>query len=190
MLNSYDEAAGVILSKPVSKKDIMNQVHILDLIDEFGLSVDNTFSGNSFDFRMICPSKDHKNGAERTPSLYINSETNSFKCFGCQAGSNVIDFYMICTEDDFKTSVTELSKRVENPTGDGYGEINIDNLSILLEISKLFKFISKKYSNDDKWQDSFMKKVDIYISDISKSDIESAKKLLKSVKKEIRKRYS
>lgn len=176
--------------KHISKKDITSQVSIIDIIDELGLSADHMSSGGSFDYRMICPSRDHKNGAEKTPSLYINTSTNSFKCFGCQAGSNVIDFYMICMEEDFKTAVEELSKRVENPSGDGYEDISIDNISTLLQISTLLRTLLKKKPDDHEWINIFMKKVDDYINNISKNDLDGAQRLLKSVKKEIRKRYS
>ncbi len=54
--------------------------------------------------KAICPfHEDH------TPSLSINIETGSYRCFGCGAhGGGVIDFYMQIHGADFKTAAKAL----------------------------------------------------------------------------------
>ena len=38
----------------------------------------------------------HAGGKERTPSLKIYPESNSWYCYGCSAGGSAIDFVMLC----------------------------------------------------------------------------------------------
>ena len=60
----------------VSKEDITSGVLILDLTNEFGIDTEDVSSGN-FNRRCKCPSPNHKNGGERTGSLYIDSVKNN-----------------------------------------------------------------------------------------------------------------
>jgi DNA primase len=43
--------------------------------------------------KICCPFQSHNGGNERTPSLYIYLETNSYFCFGCKSYGRVCDFY-------------------------------------------------------------------------------------------------
>ncbi len=60
---------------------------------------------------------------DKTPSLKLYQDTNSWHCFSCGAGSSVIDLYMFVTGLDFRTSfeqiceLFDLDYKVENPTG-------------------------------------------------------------------------
>lgn len=58
------------------------------------------------DFRrpICCPF--HK---EKSPSFYIYPKTNTFHCFGCQAGSSPIDFVMRWENCDFKEAINKLN---------------------------------------------------------------------------------
>lgn len=53
---------------------------------------------------VCCPF--HK---ERSPSFYIYPKTNTFHCFGCQAGSTPIDFVMKWENCEFKEAINLLN---------------------------------------------------------------------------------
>lgn len=48
---------------------------------------------------------------EKTPSLSVRKSTNKFKCFGCGAGGDDIEFVMQATGQDFIGAVEEIAKQ-------------------------------------------------------------------------------
>lgn len=52
--------------------------------------------------KALCPFHD-----EKTPSFSVKGEM--FKCFGCDAGGDVIDFVMMMERCDFKTAINRLN---------------------------------------------------------------------------------
>lgn len=176
--------------KYAKKSDILKQVGILSIVDEFSINTEEAFS-DSFDLRCRCPSPEHKQGNERTPSCYINLDENSFYCFGCNKGTNVIDFYMLCTGLTFVEALKELKKRVD--LGKVSASTSIpkeDNLKYIMEISKLFRDTMKKNSDDLKWINSIMKRTDLYLEDINRYDVKKVKRLFEKLDKKIKERYS
>lgn len=176
--------------KYASKEDIMRNIFITDIAKEFGISLEATCSGN-FNYRCRCPSSNHKNGNERTGSLFIDSENNNFFCFGCNAGANVIDFYMLCKEIDFSSAMLDLRTRVDPKKikGAGYNKTR-NNLPILLNISHLFRQNILAHPNDLKWINQIMRRTDEYLEDIKSNDIKKAKKLYSEIKKIFEERYN
>ena len=47
---------------------------------------------------------------EDTPSFHIYPETNTWYCFACGEGGDVISFYMKLHDVDFQIAVAELTK--------------------------------------------------------------------------------
>ena len=45
---------------------------------------------------------------DKTPSLRLYPDTNTWHCFSCGAGSSVIDLYMFVTGLDFRTSFEQI----------------------------------------------------------------------------------
>ena len=82
----------------VRAEDVKGQVSITRLLDY--LQLETNRSGF-----MVCPFH-----GDNDPSLRIYPETNSFYCFGCGAGSSVIDFYMHWSGLGFYEAVQELGK--------------------------------------------------------------------------------
>lgn len=75
---------------------------ILDVVRNYGLSP--VASGNKR-YKICCPFHN-----EKTPSLVIFEEQNKFKCFGCGAGSDVLDF--ICKYENI--TVINAVKKILN----------------------------------------------------------------------------
>ena len=63
--------------------------------------------------RGLCPFHN-----EKTPSFYVYPETNSFFCFGCNAGGSALDFVMQQQNLDFIEAVKFLAARVGMPMPD------------------------------------------------------------------------
>ncbi len=55
---------------------------------------------------------------EKTPSFYVYPETNSYFCFGCNAGGSALDFVMHQQNLDFIEAVKFLAARVGMPMPD------------------------------------------------------------------------
>jgi hypothetical protein len=173
-----------------SKEEIIKSVFISDIADRLSVSLEQVNSGN-FTHRCKCPARDHKNGSERTCSLYVDNENNNFYCFGCGASNNAIDFYMLCKDVDFSTAIQELSEFVD-PTkiGSVSRQKKVVNFPQLLKLSVCLRDVQKMHPEDIEWIEDMMKKTDKYIEDIDRHDVSRAKNLLAKVKGLIHRRYS
>lgn len=174
--------------KFVTKKDIVRQVKIVDIAKEFGIELESAVYGN-FDHRCRCPNKNHKGGAERTASLYIDSVNNNYYCYGCQSSNNCLDFYMICADVSFSEALSILRTRVTE-VGSGRDEVALDNFSVMLDISHLFRDTMLKHPKDLKWINSLMKQTDGFLDEISKSEVKKTKALLRKLEIMINERYA
>lgn len=173
-----------------SKEDIIDKVKIVDIADEFGIELQDISSGN-FDYCCRCPSKKHKGGAEKTGSLYIDSERNNFYCFGCNTGNNSIDFYMLCKDITFIEAFNELKHTVEPGAKKTSQSVRAkDNFYTLLQISNLFRKTMLENKHDIKWINNLMKKSDKYLLDIDQRDEDKAEAIFQKIKNIIDKRYS
>jgi len=172
-----------------SKEEIVKTVTITTLADKFSISLEQISSGN-FTHRCRCPSREHKNGSERTGSLYIDDVNNNFYCFGCGASNNVIDFYILSKGVDFSTAIYDLSEFVD-PTK--IGKITKHRKSVnfpqLLQISTCFRDAQKQHPDDIKWIEGLMSKADEYIDETDRHDVNKAKALLKKIRGAIYRRY-
>ena len=159
------------------------------MANKFGIGLQSVCSGN-FTHRCFCPSPDHKNGSERTPSLYIDSNKNNFFCFGCNASHNVIDFYILCSGKDFSETISDLSELVDpNNVSAHVNKIIPSNFSILIKISEAIRNAQKSHPEDKEWIDMIIKRVDKHLKDIDRSDVQRAKALLKKINALISRRY-
>ena len=175
--------------KYVSKLDITKSVMITDIAEEFGIPMESAASGN-FDCRCTCPSSEHKNGNERTGSCYVDSRNNNFYCFGCNAGSNSIDFYMLCAEVDFKTAMADLKSRAKPGTsGHNRYAVKADNFPVLVDISTLLRKTMLRHPSELKWINKLMKDSDKHVFNIESTDIEKAKRLFSYIDGLIKERY-
>lgn len=76
------------------KDPILAALEVKDVMEHYGVS----FNSNGF---AVCPFH-----SEKTASLSVKN--NRFKCFGCGAGGNVIDFVMLYHDMAFKDAMIRL----------------------------------------------------------------------------------
>jgi hypothetical protein len=172
------------------KEDILDGVLITDIAKRFKIRLDPISSGN-FTLRCRCPSKEHKNGGERTSSLYIDSNKNNFYCFGCSASSNVIDFHMLCSGEDFLSTINSLGPLIDKDrVKNREAFIKKSNFSVLVDISKYFKELQARRSNDLEWIEEVMKKTDQHIEQIDRYDVRRTKVLFDKIKTMCGRRYN
>jgi hypothetical protein len=86
-----------VITIAFKKKLVLSQVSIYDVLEMYGVE-------RSHD-KVVCPFPDHN---DDNPSLIVYGETNSFHCFGCNKGWNVIDFVMYMDGCDFVSAVKKL----------------------------------------------------------------------------------
>ena len=77
--------------------EIKNRINVKDLVSELGIKIYK----NDFIYSIY--------KTERTPSLKIYPETNSFYCFATGQGGDVIKFYADYKRIDLKEAIKELS---------------------------------------------------------------------------------
>lgn len=175
----------------MTKQDISASIKIIDIAEEFALSLEPVSSGN-FDYRCKCPSPEHKSGNERTGSLYIDNVNNNYYCFGCNSNRSVIDFYMLCTGMQFSDAMRDLQSRAAS-SGVKQGKVAIDirvnNTKILLQTSMMLRQCMLQHPSDLKWINNVMMAIDKKYESLKSDDIDLAKKIHLSVKKAIAKRY-
>ena len=88
---------GKISKQFIDKDTIINNVKISDILGE-------PREKSQSRCKYGCPL--HQ---EDTPSFVWYKNTNTFYCFGCHEGGNVITLYMKLNKCDFKTAIKELS---------------------------------------------------------------------------------
>ena len=166
---------------------IKNQVKIIDLCDEFSIRLELVNNG-SFTHRCRCPY--HKSGNERTPSLYIDSENNTFYCYGCGASNTVINFYNLFYPDyDEKDCVMDLKDRIDS-TRKYPKRIVQNNFQLQIEMSGLLRYYNRKFPSRFEEIRGIQKELDLKMEKTGYNDIVSATKVLSSLRRALKRRFS
>ncbi|KKN11739.1 hypothetical protein LCGC14_1023420 [marine sediment metagenome] len=105
---------------------VLDKVHILDIFDKLGIEYFPCQTGE-FTHRTRCPLTKHLFGNERTASLFISEETQSFYCFGCNSGGTVIEFATLYIGKPRDEVIKLLAEHV-GVTSSNAGE-NLESLS-------------------------------------------------------------
>ena len=85
--------------------DIREQNDIVEVISECGIPLRS--AGRNY--KALCPFHD-----EKTPSFTVSSEKQLFKCFGCNAGGNIITFLQKHEGMAFIEAVEWLAERARH----------------------------------------------------------------------------
>ena len=92
-------------TKKIDIAYVSENTSIIDLALEAGLDLLEQTGG---DYICLCPFHDDRD----TPSLRIYTVTNTWHCFGCNAGSSVFDFIMHQESIGFQEALMTLAARV------------------------------------------------------------------------------
>lgn len=126
------------ITDPASKftiKHVANSFPILDILKLYNI---NIIKNN----KIQCPFPDHSGGREKTPSLVIYPNTNTFHCYGCNAGSTSSDF--VAKMDGI--SVEDAAHKIISIYSDSI-DYNVDNLEFGPNVNELyFKFSDYIYN--------------------------------------------
>jgi len=102
----------------INVADVASKVDLVTLAWEYGLDL---LPQNNGDYTCLCPFHDDR----ETPSMRFYVQTNTFHCFGCQAGASVFEFVMRMDDIEFPSALHKLAERV------GYtGTYSIRDLNI------------------------------------------------------------
>jgi len=85
----------------LNKDEIKKRINIKDIVSKY-TDLKKIGSGK---YRGFCIF--HK---EMSPSLTVYENTQSFFCFGCGKGGDVINFIMLAENLDFKEAINYLNK--------------------------------------------------------------------------------
>jgi DNA primase len=84
------------------KNAIKQAIPITTLVSGYGIRIDR----NGSNFKALCPfHDDHK------PSLNLNPDRQSYKCWACGAGGDIFDFVMARERVDFREALRMLADR-------------------------------------------------------------------------------
>ena len=82
-------------------EEIKRNIDLVALIKSRGIPLKKNGKG----YKGLCPFHEDK-----TPSLSVNPDTNLWRCFGCDAGGDVISFIEYMDKVDFREAVARLSE--------------------------------------------------------------------------------
>ena len=168
------------------KQTIINNIKIIDLAEENNLTLEECY-GSIFTHKCRCPSLNHKNGRENTPSFFINNENNSYFCFGCNIHGNVLDFYMLLKSCTFSESLHSLKDRLSSHIiYDQDIPIKKNNFISFIRISNEFRKSIKQKNKSLKDINYIMKQYEKFIeSNIMNFDELDADKVFNQIKREL-----
>src|SRR5574342_367319 len=160
------------------KEHIVKTVKIVDIMAEAGVKLERIYN-NQFSHKLRCPF--HNNGKEKTPSMYVSENTNSYFCFACGAGSNVLDFVSQLNGTPAVLVLESLAKRIGLIDTDGsLVDLKFDVQSepkehiepYLFKISELIRTYIKTHYNSNnfekelRWIEKVAARVDHLVSQI------------------------
>lgn len=82
---------------------LLDKARQIPIVDEIEKYLRVTKYGSKY--KALCPFHN-----EKTPSFYIYPDSNSFYCFGCQTGGDIIKFKQLIGGLSFREAVRELAK--------------------------------------------------------------------------------
>ncbi|MEG2429902.1 MAG: CHC2 zinc finger domain-containing protein, partial [Oscillospiraceae bacterium] len=107
--------------------ELISRCEIEDIISSY-ISIKH--SGRTS--KALCPFH-----SEKTPSFTIYNDTQSFYCFGCGVGGDVINFIMRAENLDYVEAIKFLATRVGMTVPDGVEDKQSELRSSILKINRM-----------------------------------------------------
>lgn len=184
------------------RKSVAERFSIEEYLENKGVDVESASSGG-LDRRCKCPNQNHKNGNEKTPSFYFSSETNEYKCFGCNIYGDYFDLRSLI--EGTPASII-FSEEMQNKSFD-IDEIKVEvmankrlaekiafeeSIKIGNEIKEIIEIYlyTDKYSELDAWADSIYKRVDALMNDIKSFSAQEIKMFFLQLDLEVQRKKS
>lgn len=172
------------LSPQDRKELILKQVSILDVFRYYGIDFDGD--------KIVCPLPDHN---DAIASFNIYRETNSFYCFGCSRGSNVIDFVMAMDGCDFITALNKLMPLRREDNNLAEAEVNFKDVYVFNMGCDIRDFLNglrkfNVYEEEKRRADIIFKKMDEKLKTINKADEKALKEMHEKIGEYIEQRRS
>ena len=105
----------------INVADVASKVDLITLAYEYGLDL---LPQNNGDYTCLCPFHDDC----ETPSMRFYIQTNTFHCFGCQAGASVFEFVMRMDNIEFPAALHKLAERVGYTGTHSFRDLNIQSI--------------------------------------------------------------
>ena len=122
-------------------EELRSRADILEIVSSY---LDVRLKGHNY--MGLCPFH-----SEKTPSFCVYVDTNSFYCFGCGLGGDVISFVMLMEKMQYKEAVEFLANRVGMQISENFLGGEYSNRKIIYEINRL---AAKFYHNNLMGQDN------------------------------------
>ena len=107
-------------------EELRSRTDILEIVSSY---FDVRLKGRNY--MGLCPFH-----SEKTPSFCVYVDTNSFYCFGCGLGGDVISFVMLMEKMQYKEAVEFLANRAGMQISENFSGGDYSNRKIIYEINK------------------------------------------------------
>lgn len=193
------------------KNIITSSVPIIELLGEYGIKPIPMASSGQFSHKTFCLFHKGRDGhTEKTPSLYISQNTNSFYCFGCSVGGSIIELIQFLDGTPKIEVLKKLAKRIGLIDKDGnFDELKVNSVSeflifedvkniepLLFDInvalrSYVMNFVdSPNFDAEFKWMEKLSYEIDFRLKDIGYEEYDKVFKLFELANKKIKNRLN
>jgi hypothetical protein len=169
----------------ILKPYVIEKISLIQLIGEYNLKFEKCSGDGKFSWKLRCPFHIGKNGGvEKTPSLFISREDNSFFCFSCGSVGSAISFVSLIEKISEKLALEKLAKKLNLIDNDGKICFVIENkeqkpMKLIDEYIVDCNILLREYgefSSDYGWVDKIGKKLDDFFDTLEFNDGEKAEK--------------
>lgn len=176
---------------------LLDKISILDILDRYEVEYTATYAG-AFSHKAHCPFPAHLQGNERTASLFVSEEDNSFHCFGCKGHGTAINFVMLYKGMPYYRVLEELSNIAGITDGD-FSDIKPrekrdPNYRLLPHLHRAGTTIREhlkqiddpdEYKKWEKWADKQFAKMDDCLDKMTDDEWERAERFSKAIERHI-----
>lgn len=175
-------------------KKIIPNICMENVVARYSSQIQGVYSDN-FTHCCICPNKNHKQGAERTPSFYFSEETKRFVCFGCSKSGNIFDFLSLMMGRPADTIMDDYIKKkdisiTDLPAPKQKFPISELNYSLSVRIRDYLVGLKNTdlYDNEVKWADGIFVRFDERFGKLTDKDFDQARTFYTQILMELERR--